>query len=447
MRIIKKLCAFTLSLCVFSACSFAILGKNSIYSEEGSSQIYAYEKNNNNINDKNSSLCFGVLSDVHIMKNKSRQDKKFKEALDTLKQFAGGRLDTVAIAGDLADSGSKYEYRKLVKIYDNELGKDIVKVFAMGNHDFFGYADTKMCQNQFKRETLQKLNDDKVIKGYHFITVSTEDSSMNGRFGKNMRTWLKTQLDKAVKDDPEKPVFVIAHQPIRNTIYGSNEFSTIDLGKVINDYPQVIYFAGHSHRPLNDERMIYQKDFTAVGTGTIEEVGMEKTAANHGDIVKNNISQGLFVEVNGNKVSISRVDFLTKKIIGDKWVIEKPADKATYKYTDMRKNYASKPYFIMNSKIKLVKAKANSLMLQFKKAYNVDKFIERYNIKIIDANTSKVIKSEYIFTNYFVANQSQTFNVLLDKLKHNHCYNVVITAVGEFGTESDNSIEGVFKTA
>ena len=49
MRIIKKLCAFTLSLCVFSACSFAILGKNSIYSEEGSSQIYAYEKNNNNI--------------------------------------------------------------------------------------------------------------------------------------------------------------------------------------------------------------------------------------------------------------------------------------------------------------------------------------------------------------------------------------------------------------
>lgn len=447
MRIIKKLFIFILSLCVFSAGSLAAFGNNYVYNEEDSEQIYACEKNNGYQADKNSSMCFSVLSDVHIMKNKTRQDKKFKEALDTLKQFAGGRLDAAAIAGDLADSGNKYEYRKLIKIYNEELGKDTVKVFAMGNHDFFGYGDTSLCQNQFKKETMQKLNDDKVVKGYHFITVSTEDSSMNGKFGRNTRAWLKEHLDKAVKEDSAKPVFVIAHQPIRDTIYGSNQFSTTELGKVISNYPQVIYFAGHSHRPLNDERMIYQKNFTVVGTGTIEDVGMEKTAANHDEIVKNNISQGLFVEVKGNKVSISRVDFLNKKIIGEKWVVENPADKTGYKYTDERKKNVSKPYFIMNSKINLVKKMKNTLKIQFNKAYNVDKFIERYNIKVADADTGKVIKSEYIFTNYFAQKQSSMLDVSLEKLKHNHLYTIVISAVGEFGTESDNNIEGTFKTA
>lgn len=446
MEIIKRLFVFLLSLCVFFVGSVTLLRKTYIYNGESSEQIYACEKSGTNEENDNDKMCFSVISDVHIMKDHEYQDKKFKTALNTLKKLSGGRLDAVAIAGDLADSGSKYEYRKLMKIYNYELSKDTAKIFVMGNHDYNCNLNDYMCQQQFIRETGEKLNDDKVVKGYHFISVSTEDRSMNGRFGLYTRKWLKAHLDKAVSEDSTKPIFVIGHQPIRNTIYGSEECSNVELGTVLKNYPQVIYFAGHSHRPINDERIIYQKDFTAVGTGSIKDACMERTAANHYEVLQNDVSQGLFVEVKGNTVTINRVDFLKKQFMGKKWIIENPSDKKQYAYTIDRRNLSSKPYFIMNSKVNLVTAKTNSLKLQFKKAYNVDGFIERYNINIIDTTTGKNVKSEYIFSDYFAQKQSIKFNVVLKNLKSGHHYKIVISAVGEFGVQSTNKIEGVFKT-
>src|SRR5699024_764621 len=61
----------------------------------------------------------------------------------------------------------------------------------------------------------------KVVKGYHFIVLATEDDTCRGKFGKEQIAWLDKQLQIAHEDDPQKPIFVFHHQPIMGTVYGS----------------------------------------------------------------------------------------------------------------------------------------------------------------------------------------------------------------------------------
>lgn len=106
-----------------------------------------------------------------------------------------------------------------------------------------------------------KTNTHEVINGYYFMQVNSIADSSNT----NKIAWIKEQLEIATKDDEDKPIFLITHEHISGTVYGSDEWGYSDLYEVLKDYPQVITFSGHSHFSIEDERDMHQKDFTSIG--------------------------------------------------------------------------------------------------------------------------------------------------------------------------------------
>ena len=221
-------------------------------------------------------LRFIVCSDVHLsneesgIKNANTFRKMFSTAYEIAEKESYKGLDAVLVAGDMTDGGRAAEY----EIY-RDLTKECVKegtelLTVMGNHEHIEYRDTSTPEKAievFKEYVSDEVDYHKVINGYHFIGVSYDGSGKEEY--KTKLEWLKAELDKAVEDTGDKPIFVVQHPHPLLTVYGSINWSNIDIRNVLKDYPQVVDFSGHSHYAANDPRSIHQSAFTAIGCGAI----------------------------------------------------------------------------------------------------------------------------------------------------------------------------------
>lgn len=221
-------------------------------------------------------LRFAVCSDVHLsneeggIKNAEKFRKLFSTAYEFSKNESYTELDAVLVAGDFTDGGKAEEY----EIY-RDLTKECVKdgtelLTVMGNHEHIEYRDTTTPEKAievFKEYVSDEVDFHKVIKGYHFIGVSY-DGNGKEEF-KTKLDWLKAELDKAIEDTGDKPIFVVQHPHPALTVYGSVNWANMDIRLVLKDYPQVVDFSGHSHYAANDPRSIHQSTFTAIGCGGI----------------------------------------------------------------------------------------------------------------------------------------------------------------------------------
>lgn len=221
-------------------------------------------------------LRFAVCSDVHLSnegdgpQNAEKFRKLFDVAYSLAKKSEYKGLDAVLVAGDMTEQGKAQEYeiyRKLAKECVKE-GTELLTV--MGNHEHIEYRDTSTPEKAvevFKEYVSDEVDFHKVIGGYHFIGVSYDD---NGKEEfKTKLDWLRAELDKAVADTGDKPIFVMQHPHPALTVYGSVNWANMDIRIVLKDYPQVVDFSGHSHYAANDPRSIHQSTFTAVGCGAI----------------------------------------------------------------------------------------------------------------------------------------------------------------------------------
>ncbi len=221
-------------------------------------------------------LRFAVCSDAHLskeesgQKNAERLKKMFGVAYGIAANSDYKGLDAVLVAGDMTESGKAEEY----EVY-RDLTAECVKegtelLTVMGNHEHIEYRDTKNPQKAievFREYVSDEVDFHKVIGGYHFIGVSYDD---NGKEEfKTKLEWLRAELDKAVADTGDKPVFVMQHPHPALTVYGSVNWANMDIRVVLKDYPQVVDFSGHSHYAANDPRSIHQSTFTAIGCGAI----------------------------------------------------------------------------------------------------------------------------------------------------------------------------------
>lgn len=222
-------------------------------------------------------LRFAVCSDVHLSEEESGKvnAEKFRKAMERAyeiseKDEVHSSLDAVIVAGDMTESGKEEEY----KIY-SELTKECIRestklLTCMGNHEHIEYRDTANPQKAievFQEYVSEDVDIHTIIDGYHFIGVSYDD---NGKEEfKTKLDWLKKQLDEAVADTGDKPIFVFQHPHPALTVYGSVNWANMDIRRVLKDYPQVVDFSGHSHYAANDPRSIHQSTFTAVGCGAI----------------------------------------------------------------------------------------------------------------------------------------------------------------------------------
>ncbi|MBQ7117004.1 MAG: hypothetical protein IJN88_02210, partial [Clostridia bacterium] len=140
---------------------------------------------------------------------------------------------------------------------------------CMGNHEFIEERETEGINafDNYRKYVYENVDTHEIINGYHFIGLSYSDKDEN--YSSEKIDWLKAELDKAVADTGDKPVFVFQHPHPTLTVYGSINWSEISISLALKDYPQVIDFSGHSHYNASDPRSIHQGRFTAMGTGGI----------------------------------------------------------------------------------------------------------------------------------------------------------------------------------
>ncbi len=221
-------------------------------------------------------IRFAVCSDIHLNTNEDgkvnaeRFAKLFKECYNfSEKSDSYKNFDAVIVAGDMTDEGKEEEYELYRSVIDENIKDGTEMLHCMGNHEYIESRNDSTVDphENYKKYAEEELFTHKVINGYHFIGISLFDGEEN--IGKENLKWLEEELDKAVEADPNKPIFVFQHPHPTLTVYGSVNWSDIEVRKVLSKYPQVIDFSGHSHNNSADPRSLWQGSFTAMGTGSL----------------------------------------------------------------------------------------------------------------------------------------------------------------------------------
>lgn len=395
-------------------------------------------------------LVFPVISDIHIQTSNDQNLKKFAETMDQLNR-AAPRQDAFMMVGDLTDDGAIKEYDDLMAVYNAKKQADAVSLCAIGNHDYWNGLSVADAQNLFLEKTgMKSIYFHKVIKGYHFIVLGTEDGTTEGTFTETQIAWLSEKLKLAHEDDSKKPIFVFHHQPIIGTIYGSEWGFTINRDlfyDTLKPYPQVISFSGHTHYPLDDPRIIHQKDFTTIGTSTgaylwLDAGRIQGEVPEGADV----LNQALIVEVHNNKVLIKRRDIHNNDWTGEPFEISFPANKRNFKYTDARKDKQA-PFFNRDAMLSVVDDKTTLTGLTVMLTQAKDNLlVHDYKIVAKNAGTGEVSKEYLAFSEFYKDPVPNPLMLNLDGLQPNTTYKIEVHALDAYGNESRESLKALGKT-
>ncbi len=288
-----------------------------------------------------SELSFGVISDVHLRAGKNDAghpyhdyvaETNFASALQDLHRI-NANADALVIVGDLTVTGMQTDYDSLKEVLQKTPHPKTM-LFAIGNHEFhsaFRNKDgwlslktfpngvtKKQCIDLFLKNTgMPSVYYEKWIKGYHFVVLGAEPSGTTAVHSYDHAVLSQRQLqwlDERLSASPtRRPTFVFLHQPIPHTVAGSQQNYIVDsdkLRQVLNKYPQVIFFSGHSHWTLkNQQRSMYRDRFTMFNVSSVRNpITPDSKLARD--------SEGLYVQVYSNKVVVMARDFTHKSWIG-----------------------------------------------------------------------------------------------------------------------------------
>ena len=313
-------------------------------------------------------LTFGVISDLHITTPESTT--AFRRALA---YFRDRNVDAVVVSGDLSDwglmSGFKYVADAWYSVFPNDLapdGRKVEKLFCTGNHDYDGYWYGDMTldmhvQGYSEDEALVKLGMKKcwetafhepfapvrrrTVKGYDFISSEWKD----GKDGfKETEAWFAAN-GKTL--DPKKPFFVFTHYPFKGTTScsGGDAYS----GDIFKTMPNAVTFTGHCHWTLNDERSIWQGEYTAIAVPSMSYTTIPGGYENGSDRRngKSNLSmpiipareflreaQGYVVSVFNDRLEVERRDFTEGVEAAPAWIVTPPnAAESRYAFANTKK--------------------------------------------------------------------------------------------------------------
>ncbi|MFC0273342.1 metallophosphoesterase family protein [Metabacillus herbersteinensis] len=406
------------------------------------------DDDNKSGNHRKPDLVFPVISDVHIKKTGTKDIQKFSNTLHQLNEVVP-KQDAFVIVGDLTDYGFTEEYDRFMSVYNAGKQSRAVSMMAIGNHDYWNGLSVADAQKRFLEKTgMSSIYYHKVIKGYHFIVLGTEDGRTEGTFSTKQIKWLGEKLKQASADDRKKPIFVFHHQPIKDTVYGSEwGFSeNRDLFyNTLKEFPQAITFSGHTHYPLDDPKIIHQKDFTTIGTASVSYLWLDAgriqgEVPDGADI----LNQALVVEVYNNKVMIKRRDVHNNEWTGDPFVISSPANKDTFIYTEKRSDKKA-PFFTKDAKLTIVGATITGFAISLTQAKD-DLLLHDYKILARNLGTGKVEKEFLAFSEFYRDPVPNPLVLNLDGLNPNTNYEIEVQALDAYENESKNALKATGKT-
>lgn len=390
-------------------------------------------------------LRFAVCSDVHLKEKetdensenfgKDNQDK-FRDTIEKAYQLTGDSLDAFIIAGDFTDNGKKEEFEIFKSITDESIKESTELLVCLGNHEFNVYRDNKEPQKAYeiyKQYVNENVDTHTVIGGYHFIGVSYDNNGKETFLTKT--SWLKKELDKAVADTGDKPIFVFQHPHPEMTVYGSVNWGNVEIRSVLNMYPQVVDFSGHSHYAANDPRSLWQGSFTAVGCGAVTG-SMGNLSYISGDAYGDGDSASFWlVEVDAQgSVRMRAYDVVSDCFFPESdYYLTNLTCKTKRAYTWGNKYLTdTAPAFPENAKISLTLADDGSAEISFPEASG---YYRAENYKIAVGKGGVAVKSFVVLSDYTRATDfEKTVNLgVLEKGR----YNIEITAYSPYAKKGE----------
>ncbi len=268
-------------------------------------------------------LRFAVCSDVHMH---TRDDAR----AERLRRFVRGvyaaaaedaaytAVDALVVCGDLTDSGTEAQVSDFWHVMGDALhpGTQFLSVLAKCHDNWSeGRNSPKTGLAYYRGVTGLPTSYCRIIGGCAFIGISTSEET-GVYYDDGQREWLRRTLESVSAQIPDKPIFVLQHEPICGTVFGSmpedgwgNDF----FQDIFFDYPQIVHFSGHSHYPINDPRSVWQGACTAIGTGALSYA--ELTADGVRKIhppEHEKIAQGWIAELDErNRLRLRGYDFLS----------------------------------------------------------------------------------------------------------------------------------------
>ncbi len=296
---------------------------------------------------------FNVMGDMQMGDGNIYDEENYENALRQVKSISP-ETEAVLTVGDNTNNGTEDQYKVLKRIKESVI-PDIPVYYAIGNHDralrsgtgpndtepsvwrdrFIKYAkDMSGCQNINNVYYSFMLADSYVIMLGSEVT-SRNDNCNDVFVSDAQYDWFESEMKKASQTG--NPIYVIFHEPFKNTVSGSlpgqnwqgnpvnpyyyknNRYE--DLKKVADRYPQTIVFSGHTHWSFTTKQPVLLTDgkthATYVNCASVGYLWYDNLTGRKDQQGKWTGSEGLFVYVYKDRVEIKGRDF-----INGKWLLD-----------------------------------------------------------------------------------------------------------------------------
>ncbi len=247
-------------------------------------------------------MSFSAVSDIHVESNNPKPYKVFYDVLEGLK--SGGDNDAVVFLGDNTMNGQIIENIFFFSAVRAMNPAENIFV-AMGNHDIGnGNGDYNKFRNEYIINNMFYLGNNignkpyyyKVVNGCYMIFLASEALAVNDCFmTEEQLIWLRSVLDEA--EAAGSPIFVFNHHPL----YQLTGVESDALAEVLNDYDNLLYLYGHTHKELDAYSFGVQGGVgtinvpraTAEGNGVVVEVYEDEVVVRGRNFIANEWIEGL----------------------------------------------------------------------------------------------------------------------------------------------------------
>lgn len=387
---------------------------------------------------------FAVMSDIHLSSDGADLVTKWQTYFDALKRIVPDP-DAIVSNGDQINDNNHdtaADHRFPRAMLEQNLartgmtGTDVYLTF--GNHD--DYVERMAAQYPEAWFPGKAGYYETEIGGFPAFMVNTES------WNQAQAGWLYGRLTELSQDPGTrgKPIFVFGHRPIPSTVWDGAQASNPGLKSNLADFPQVVYFSGHSHLNISDERSIHQESFTSVNEGSMsyEEIDSMYQPFGAGLAQEHTVptAQSVVVEVYADRVEIDRINYAadagrtyddagawrfqkeppfssTGTLAGPSWVIARGADpeavKAGFTYTQANRNRVAPAW---GEAAPTVRETESGPVLRLPQASD-DQFVNDYTIGLRDLETGEradlVPAGGRVYADYIVSPRPATLDIPL----------------------------------
>ncbi|MFJ2742300.1 metallophosphoesterase [Streptomyces sp. NPDC087440] len=407
-----------------------------------------------------------VMSDVHIG-DYAKNTTKWASFFDTIDSVFP-KPDAILSNGDMINDngdGKGPDHKIVARIFQENLERKGMTgtqvLLSNGNHD----DSLAQIRTHYPRSWFPDAGGgfyESSVNGVPLLTLNTETYNSSTE----QQSWLKRRLAELTAKSPNTPVLIQGHRPAPNTVMDGQQASNPKLTADLSAFPQAVFFSGHSHLNLNDDRSVHQKDFTAVNDGSMSYVEMDHgyqavTAEGLASRFESPTSQALFVEVYKDRTEIARVNMAADKhdiytggkwssdwqppyasagtLSGKSWTLRLKGRtaqeiKENFTYTTANRNKVA-PAFTGRHPLSAVRDAKGATALRIAQARD-DQMVHHYRVEVTDESTGANAVSAKVLAEYYYAPLPNALDIPLPKAPAGTRYAAKVVAVDAYGNAS-----------